>query len=349
MQNHKNRKARVSTPFEALDENIKAVEKSPGKEVFAKPVDSKQMQQELQKICVERAVPEENWAAIADAEEKVRAKELNSRGLPSVCIEKVVIDPPSISVPAENNTNHPLPYRIALVMEWKDGDAWKNQRLTIMHTVEDFGRMMGYLRKQYGCTGGFFTSCLQGCSPETMKIFNEVQKIRDHKQAGPKIQHYNNQHPIFAFVQLSDDIKDIDTIPIPFQRVDGRVINEVSINVKSIFVDDDLSTEISPIDDDFELGIIPGLVLGLIGGTINQNITSVVFSSTIVMDHNRYRQGNRVRIITNASEKVETCRKYLEEEFIPHWNTHIQTRIPDAPSIEDCIVQGLTNRKKKGK
>ena len=339
------------TPFQAHDEKVSYVETvKKGKTVFTQPRNTAQYEKEVDRLCNKKGTTSDDWTVIADADNKVRAEELVANGLPPVCTEQVVIE----RVPVQILVDSPLHKPIALIYEYKKPTGeWMTHLVQVLYTVGDFGYLRNWLKSEYGSRGAPFTQEVNFNDSDVSAdaIFENLVRSRNkEKQVTDRlITAYNSRFLTWSFVEIEHGM----TIPtgdsrtwtgdgpirVPYKRMNGRVDNDVNINLKETTLRAN-SVSISPVDPKFKTGIIPGLVFDLVGAQMPPEVKAVVFSRSVILcgKGKNCQPGFRVRIVVESSNHKDKCFEHVTKEFIPRWDKHLSKRYGDVVSIAKSIV-----------
>lgn len=179
---------------------------------------------------------------------------------------------------------------------------------------------------------------------QTNQRQNRSKAVDDaiHKQACSHISAYNDIHPVWAFIRLDPSFKytkeDAPPIKIPIIRdANNRSTNTIDISLKD--TDRNSANGIYCVDEAFEFGYIPTMVLALIGGNFPADVIAIVFHKTVNVDRSQYFRGFRVRIVISnpCQESFSRCKDYINKTFV-------QENSQYGVDFSKCVIRISTPR-----
>lgn len=340
--------------FKQLDANavILQSEKEIMREIFTRPCSSEEYDEALKFVCDKYGAKNTDWYAVSEATNIVHDRRRIEKGLKPILSdtlrEPIVVNfPDPIQYEEEpiddeivedesveellDGKLHPLPHAMALICEWQSDSGkneWKSKTVAVMKNVDDFWTVINSLI----CEGSDskFTLPLEGKEPLAKEIFakliasgrkrneDDVVDIESHnqKKVTAIISQYNSLFPVWSFVKVADNVTIDSKIEVPFVRVNGRVGNEVSLNLGDTKVN--AQNGIHVMNSDFSDGYLVMLLLNFIGGVLPDEIQAIPFSKTIAVNGTRYFKGCRVRILLKSTDQksLTGIKNYLEKDFI---------------------------------
>lgn len=304
-------------------------------------------EQTLMEVCDSYGISQDNWYAMAEAEDIIIDKRRIAAGLTpiysSLYREPVILnyssakkknvdsdsddqsDEDSEESDDYNNNDKLLPVPIALIKQScaNDTKTWISETVAIIKTAGDFWSVIKQLNNN-STESAFSRSINSDHMANTIFSNLHTGKIQAQPEIKKLITNYNSIHPVWCFCKVPNNTTNGTQIDIPFIRnKDGHAINDVNINLKDIPIRDIQNQDIKLINSDFSDGYIPNIVFSFIVGKFPSPICAVVFNKTIAVcrgrsSSNSYNLGYRLRLL---AEKVDSsilieCEQFMRNDFI---------------------------------
>lgn len=292
-------------------------------------------------------LPVSNWYFLVEAQNLFYDKQRQKMGLKPIFSE--MLSEPVILVgrkPIE------LPFKIGLFVIYREDNSAKDKKrqelVNVISTDKDYWSVIGTIH-QHGRRSGF-SSPLEGKEEEASLLFRKLIDSTNKNSDFDNIDKFIAMHPEWAFVRLPKSYKEGDVVSIPFiKNSQDKTVNDINFNL--IETNALTQEKVQLMNDYFDDGFIPNLILHFISGKLHSSINTIIFHRSIYRDSGKgrdnriiYYRGYRTRILadTTSKDKLNDCKSFLEKNFINEISKSLRNN--RTASYHDCVKKWVVSK-----